>query len=167
VIRAFASNMLERSNIASAGAPLTQLGGGFTAGVLYPDWKANMSLTYNVGAWSYQLAEEWIAKSKIDTTWIDIADWNRGVRSLNGVAKTSPDIDNNRLPNYFNENARIGYKRDAAGGHVWDVSFFVTNLFDRHPMIIPSYNSRTGSQTVSNNYDAYGRRYELGFNYKF
>jgi iron complex outermembrane receptor protein len=167
VIRAFASNLLERSNIASAGAPLTQLGGGFTAGVLYPDWKANMSLTYNVGAWSYQLAEEWISKSKIDTTWIDIADWNRGVRTLNGVAKTSPDVDNNRLPNYFNENARIGYKRDTDKGHVLDVSFFVTNLFDRHPMIIPSYNSRTGSQTISNNYDAYGRRYELGFNYKF
>ena len=43
----------------------------------------------------------------------------------------------------------------------------MTNLLDKHPMVIPSYNSRTGSQTVSNNYDAYGRRYELGFNYRY
>jgi hypothetical protein len=34
-------------------------------------------------------------------------------------------------------------------------------------MVIPSYNSRTGSQTISNNYDAYGRRYVLGVNYRY
>jgi outer membrane receptor protein involved in Fe transport len=34
-------------------------------------------------------------------------------------------------------------------------------------MIIPSNNARGSSQTVSNNYDAYGRRYVLGMNYKF
>ncbi len=34
-------------------------------------------------------------------------------------------------------------------------------------MIIPSYNSRTGSQFVSNNYDAYGRSYDLSINFRW
>jgi outer membrane receptor protein involved in Fe transport len=44
---------------------------------------------------------------------------------------------------------------------------YVTNLFDRDPMIIPNYNSRTGSQFVSNSYDAYGRTYALGINFRW
>ncbi len=34
-------------------------------------------------------------------------------------------------------------------------------------MIIPNYNSRTGSQLVSDNYDAYGRSYELSLNFRW
>ena len=166
-IRAFASNMLERSNKSTDVAPVNQFGGGFTSGVLYPDWKGNLGVTYVVGQWSAQLSEEWISKSKINTTFIDVADFNAGRTVINGVTKTSPDVDVNVLPNYFNTNGRIMYRGDTESGHSWDVSFFVTNLLDKHPMIIPSYGSRTGSQTVSNNFDAYGRRYELGFNYKF
>jgi outer membrane receptor protein involved in Fe transport len=44
------------------------------------------------------------------------------------------------------------------------VSFNVQNLFDRNPPIIPSYGSRGGSQTVSDNYDPEGRRYQLSVN---
>jgi len=83
------------------------------------------------------------------------------------VVKTSPDVDVNWLPNYYNTNLRIGYKSETEAGHTWDVSLYVTNLLDKHPMIIPSNNARGSSQTVSNNYDAYGRRYVLGMNYKF
>jgi iron complex outermembrane recepter protein len=166
-LRLFASQMIERSNKASNIAPLTQLGNGFTAGVLYPKWKGNLSLAYIFGPWSAQLSEEWISRAKMDTTWIDTADWNAGTRIVNGVAKTSPDVDDNWLPNYFNTNLRLGYRGELSNGRTWDASFFVTNLLDKHPMVIPSYNSRTGSQTVSNNYDAYGRRYDLAVNYKF
>ena len=166
-VRAFASNMLERSNKATNIALVNQFGGGFTGGVLYPDWKANLGVTYVFGQWSAQLSEEWISSSKIDTTLIDVADYQAGRTLVNGAVKTSPDVDDNRLPNYFNTNGRIMYRGDTESGHSWDVSLFVTNLLDKHPMIIPSYGSRTGAQTVSNNFDAYGRRYELGFNYKF
>jgi iron complex outermembrane recepter protein len=166
-LRLFASQMIERSNKASNIAPLTQLGNGFTAGVLYPKWKGNLSLGYVFGPWSAQLSEEWISRAKMDTTWIDTGDWNAGVRIVNGVAKTSPDVDDNWLPNYFNTNLRLGYRGELDNGRTWDASFFVTNLLDKHPMIIPSYNSRTGSQTVSNNYDAYGRRFDLAVNFRF
>ena len=40
-------------------------------------------------------------------------------------------------------------------------------LFNKDPMVIPSYNSRTGSQIVSNNYDAYGRSYDLTVNLRW
>ncbi len=161
------SNLIERSNKTSDIAPTNRFDDGFTTAVLYPKWKGTLSATYVLGPWSAQLSEEWISESKIDTTFIDSEDWANGVRVVNGVTKTSPDVDDNRLPNYFNTNARVGYRHEGASGGSWDLSFYVTNLLDKHPMIIPSYNSRTGSQTVSNNYDAYGRRYELGFNYRF
>ncbi len=165
--RAFASNILKRSNKSSNTAPVNRFDGGFTGGVLYPKWKGTASLTYTFGKWDAQLTEEWISKSKIDTTWIDTAAFAAGQKVVNGVTKTAPDVDDNWLPNYFNTNARFGYKDETSAGHQWDVSLYVTNLLDKHPMVIPSYNSRTGSQTISNNYDAYGRRYVVGVNFRY
>jgi iron complex outermembrane recepter protein len=166
VFRGFASRLLERTNQTSSIAAINDFSGGFTAGVLYPDWKANLSGTYSLGNWSLLISEEWISKSKINTTFLDTADWNAGRRVVNGVTKTAPDVDDNWVPNYFNTNLRLAYKGETADGHDWDVSLFVTNLLDKHPMIVPSNNARGSSQTVSNNYDAYGRRYVLGVSYK-
>jgi iron complex outermembrane recepter protein len=149
-VRGFVSQLIERSNVTVPGAPVRQLGGGFTDSVLYPDWKGNLTVQYNLGDWGLQLSEEWISRSMINTTWVE------------GV-----DVDDNYLPNYVNTNARLSYSGQTEAGHQWDVGLTVTNLFDRNPIVVPSYNSRTGSQTVSNNYDAYGRRYNLGFNYSF
>jgi outer membrane receptor protein involved in Fe transport len=109
-----------------------------------------MSLTYTFGSWSAQLAEEWIDSSKINVTWVE------------GV-----DVDDNTLPNYFNTNLKLAYSGSMLGDHNWDVALYVTNLFDKDPMIIPNYNSRTGSQQVSYNYDAYGRSYAVGFNFRW
>ena len=166
-IRGFGSRLLERSNQSSSTGFVNNFASGFTSGILYPDWKANLSLTYTIDKWSAQVSEEYISRAKINTTFIDQADWDAGRTTVNGVVKTSPDVDVNWLPNYYNTNLRIGYKSETESGHDWDVSLFVTNLFDQHPVIIPSNNSRGSSQTVSNNYDAYGRRYVLGMNYKF
>jgi outer membrane receptor protein involved in Fe transport len=157
--RVFVSNLLERSNVATTGAARVELAGGFSGGtpggggaapVLYPDWKGTATLGYTVGAWTYQISEEWISRSKIATEWVQ-----------------GRDVDDNWLPNYLNTNARIGYRHDSDSGASWDLSLFITNLLDKHPMVIPSYSSRTGSQTVSNNYDAYGRRYDVAFRYSF
>ena len=167
VFRGYASRLLERSNQASSTGLVNYFDGGFTAGTLYPDWKGNLSGTYTVGNWSLLISEEWMSKSKINTTLIDTADFAAGRLVVNGGTKLAPDVDNNWLPNYFNTNARIAYRGETEGGHSWDVSLFVTNLLNKDPMIIPSNNSRGSAQTVSNNFDAYGRRYELGFNYKF
>jgi iron complex outermembrane recepter protein len=152
-IRAFASRLLERSNIPTPGAPTVHLEGGFdntTPAILYPSWKGNLSIAYTVGPWTAQVIEEWISDSKINTTWTE------------GV-----DVDDNKLPNYLNTNLKLAYAGQMVGDHTWEVSAFVTNLFDRDPIVIPNYNSRTGSQNVSNNYDAYGRTYALGLNFSW
>jgi outer membrane receptor protein involved in Fe transport len=167
MFRGFASHLIERSNQASSIGAVNRFDSGFTAGVLYPDWKANVSGTYTLGNWSLLISEEFISSSKINTTFVDVADYNSGHMVVNGVTKTAPDVDNNWLPNYFNTNARLAYRSETASGHAWDVSLFVTNLTNKDPMIVPSNNARGSSQTVSNNFDAYGRRYVVGFNYKF
>lgn len=167
VIRGFANRLLERTNQASSTGLVNNFASGFTGGVLYPDLKANLSITYTLDKWSVSLTQEYISKAKINTTFIDKADWDAGRVVVNGATKAAPDVDYNWLPAYTNTNARLGYSSETASGHVWDLSFFVTNLLDQHPMIVPSNNSRGSSQTVSNNFDAYGRRYVLGLNYKF
>ncbi len=81
---------------------MNNFNGGFTTAVLYPDWKANLSGTYTLGSWSLQLTEEWISRSKINTTFIDTADFAAGRVVVNGVTQTAPDVDDNWLPHYFN-----------------------------------------------------------------
>lgn len=152
-VRAFASRLLERTNIPTPGAPEVHLEGGFdNTGLfnLYPKWKGNLSLAYTIGPWTAALTEEWIHKPKLNTAWVE------------GV-----DVDDNWLPSYYNTNLRIGFAGDMGGDHNWDVSLYVTNLLDRDPLIIPRYDSRQGAQFVSNNFDAYGRSYALGMNFRW
>jgi iron complex outermembrane recepter protein len=151
-VRAFASRLLERTNIPTPGAPEVHLEGGFDNSglfLLYPTWKGNLSLAYSFGPWTTQLSEEWISKSKINTAWVE-----------------GRDVDDNELPAYLNTDLKFGYNGEMSG-HNWDVALYVTNLFDRDPIVIPNYNSRTGSQLISNSYDAYGRTYSVGMNFRW
>ena len=150
--RAFASRLLERTNIPTPGAPTVHLEGGFenTGVFLYPTWKGNLTMAYTVGSWTGQVSEEWISDSKINTTWVE------------GV-----DVDDNTLPNYFNTNLKLAYNGEMFGDHSTEVALYVTNLFDKDPIVIPNYSSRTGSQLVRNDYDAYGRSYALGLNFRW
>jgi outer membrane receptor protein involved in Fe transport len=154
-IRAFASRLLERSNVPVPGGPTVRLDGGFdlnaiNGAVLYPTWKGNLAMTYSVGPWTAQLTEEWIGESTLNVMWVE-----------------GRDIDDNNLPAYWNTNFKIGYAGDMYGDHSWDVALFVTNLLDKDPPIVPQYNSRQGSQLISNNYDAFGRSYDLSLNFRW
>jgi iron complex outermembrane recepter protein len=154
-VRAFASRLLERTNIPTPGAPTVHLEGGFdlnaiNGATLYPKWKGNLAVAYTLGAWTAQVTEEWISEAILNVL------WREGV-----------DIDDNTLPAYWNTNFKLGYSGSMYGDHSWDVALYVTNLFDKDPMIIPQYNSRNGSQIVSNNYDSYGRSYALGLNFSW
>jgi iron complex outermembrane recepter protein len=152
-VRAFASRLMERTNIPTPGAPEVHLEGGFDNSglfLLYPKWKGTMSIAYTIGPWTAQLSEEWISKSKLNTQWVE-----------------GRDVDDNMLPNYLNTDFKLGYAGDMVGDHSYDVALYVTNVFDKDPMIIPNYNSRNGSQVVSNSFDAYGRTYALGMNFRW
>jgi iron complex outermembrane recepter protein len=153
-IRAFASRLMERSNVPTPGAPTVRLDGGFdlnaiNGATLYPEWKGHLSVAYTFGAWTAQVTEEYISESILNVL------WREGV-----------DIDDNSVSPYYNTNLKLGYS-GALSGHDWQVALYVTNLLDKDPMIIPQYNSRTGSQLISNNYDAYGRSYALGINFNW
>jgi hypothetical protein len=43
----------------------------------------------------------------------------------------------------------------------------LTNLFDRDPPIIAGFGTRGGSQTVHNDYEIFGRMYQLSLNMNF
>jgi outer membrane receptor protein involved in Fe transport len=57
--------------------------------------------------------------------------------------------------------------REMQGGSTWRAALNITNLFDREPPIVPSFSTRFGTQSVSNEYDVFGRRYQLSMNYDF
>jgi outer membrane receptor protein involved in Fe transport len=77
------------------------------------------------------------------------------------------DVDDNVTASSTIWNLGLGYSGETANGSTWRATFNVTNLFDREPPIIASFSSRFGTQTVSNDYDVFGRRYQLSFNYDF
>jgi outer membrane receptor protein involved in Fe transport len=77
------------------------------------------------------------------------------------------DVDDNVTASNTVINAGLGYGEETSTGANWRVSFNVINLFDREPPIIASFSSRFGTQSVSNDYDVFGRRYQLSLNYDF
>ena len=77
------------------------------------------------------------------------------------------DVDDNTVSSQTVANLILSYRGETASGANWVTSFNVTNLFDRYSPIIPSQNQRGGQQTISNLFDAYGRRYQLSLNYNF
>jgi outer membrane receptor protein involved in Fe transport len=61
----------------------------------------------------------------------------------------------------------LSYSGDTASGANWVTSLNVANLFDRDPPIIASENQGGGLQSQNNQYDVFGRRYQLSVNYNF
>ncbi len=144
-VRALAGYIIERVNVSSNGNE-----DNFEGSLGNPDLTANITATYSVGPWSVQLQGRYYADVLRTRNWVE------------GV-----DVDDNTVPSSTWWNGRIGYQGETAGGHTWDLGLNVQNLFDRNPPIIPSFSSRGGSQTVSNDYDVFGRRYALNVNYNF
>jgi outer membrane receptor protein involved in Fe transport len=91
-----------------------------------------------------------IDQSLVNTNWVE------------GV-----DVDDNTVPSSTWFNGQVRYDAEMANGSTWNVALNVQNLFDRNPPIIASFGSRGGSQTVSDNYDTLGRRYQLSLNMNF
>ena len=106
--------------------------------------------TYNLGPWNMMLRANYYDSVLLNSSWIE------------GI-----DVDDNTTASNTVFNAGVGYTGEMASGSTWRLSANVINLFDREPPIVPSFSSRFGTQTVSNDYDVFGRRYQLSFNYDF
>jgi outer membrane receptor protein involved in Fe transport len=86
---------------------------------------------------------------------------------LNNTWVEGVDVDDNETASNTTWNAALGYNGETASGSSWRATFSITNLFDREPPIVPSFSTRFGTQTVSNEYDVFGRRYQFSLNYDF
>ena len=148
-VRALAGYVKERSNIATPGARAVEQAGSTGT----PDFTALITSTYSLGPWSVMLQGRFIEATTLTA---GTGFWIAGV-----------DADDVTVASNTWLNGQIAYNGEMANGAAWNVAFNVQNLFDRNPPIWASFGSRGGSQTVSDNYDVEGRRYQLSLNYNF
>jgi outer membrane receptor protein involved in Fe transport len=115
-----------------------------------PEWNSTATLGYNVGPYGVQLVGRYLDSTLNDVLWVE-----------------GRDVDDNTVSSQTIANLVLSYRGETANGANWVTSFNITNVFDRDSPIIPSQNQRGGQQTISNLFDAYGRRYQLSLNYNF
>jgi len=140
-IRLLGGYLLTREDIAANGT-VTDLLGVYTR----PDLTANITTNYRVGPWSFQLQGRYIAGDKLVRTWVE------------GV-----DVDDNSVPSATWWNGSIRYRGELRGGAVWDLGLSIQNLLDKDPPIVP-FGTAGAQGFLSNQYDLFGRRYNLSFN---
>jgi len=142
--------VIERSDTPLGGAPLDQAGWLAT-----PDLNMIATLTYGIGDYSVQLQQRYIADTLNKNTGAS-SSWVEGI-----------DVDTLGIPSGNYTNFQLGYTGAMANDGNWRAAFNITNLFDRYTPVIPSYGTRGGAQAISNNFDEFGRRYQLSLNMDF
>lgn len=116
----------------------------------FPQLTVSATLNYRVGPYRFRLQQRYIDETILNINWIE------GVH-----------IDDNTVESQSWTNLSFSYLQDLADGRSWEASLMLNNAFDVEPPVIASYGDRGGAQTVSNNYDVFGRRFSLGFAYNF
>ena len=145
-VRLLAGNLDERTSTVVGSVPAEFAG---TRG--YPDRTANLTASYHVSHWDFQMQQRFIDDVILNRTWVE------------GI-----DVDNNTIDAQSWTNLVIGYASRPGEKGSWRLSFNIENLFDKDPPIIPSsLDSRFGAQSTDNTYDEWGRRYQLGFRMEF
>lgn len=144
-LRGFAGYLIENSDTPWQGNTLDQAGS-----VNRPEWRASITGSYEIGPYGVRLQQNYIDSTLINIQWIE-----------------GRDIDDNTISSQSVTNLALSYTGEGSGNSVWRASLNVNNLFDRDPPVIPSISTRGGSQTVSTNYDVYGRRYQLSLSMDF
>ena len=144
--RGLAGYIIERSDTPLGGTPTDQSGRLGT-----PDLTAVFTMTYGVGPYTVQMQQRYIADSlNGNLAWVE-----------------GRDIDTMRVASGNFTNLQLGYNGELDSGAEWRLNFNVTNLFNRDPAMVPSYGTRGGSQGLANNYDEFGRRYQINLNMNF
>ena len=144
-LRALVGYMSENSQT-NRGAPKLEQAGGPGR----PTWTSTIGGTYTFGPYGVTLRGTYYDAVRLNNTWIE------------GV-----DIDDNETASSTTWNTAFTYNGELSNGSSYRASFNITNLFDREPPIVPSFSTRFGTQTVSNEYDVFGRRYQLSLNIDF
>lgn len=135
-IRWLTGRTFERSDTAPNSTPLDRSG---TLGM--PDLTTNLTTSYGIGAWSFQLQAQFVDAVLRSAMWVE------GIQ-----------VDDNHVASMTWFNGRVGYQGEMDSGSTWSVGLNIQNLLDREP-------PRFG--WTNNTYDQYGRRYNLSFNYNY
>lgn len=133
-----------------------------TAGGIYTDFVQRISTPKYTGlaTFNYNVADYGIM---LQTIYYDSTLSNGNSQGLARNWIEGVDVDDNTIASQTVSNLALSYGREMASGGDWRVSFNVNNLFDRDPPIIAA----TGGQAISNNFDTFGRRYQLSLNMNF
>ncbi len=150
-LRALGGYVMERSNVATPGAAAVD----FVGQIGTPDFTTLITGTYSLGPMAFMLQARHIGET-FQNNGPNTALWHSGV-----------EIDDASVASNTWFNGQVSYNGETSNGSAWSVAFNVQNLFDRNPPVIASFGNRGGSQTLNDNYDLEGRRYQLSLNYSF
>ena len=115
-----------------------------------PEWSAVASAHYNLGPYGISLVGNYYGDTKNNILWVE-----------------GRDVDDNSVASQTTANLVFSYSGETAAGANWVTSLNVANLFNRDAPIAASENQGGGQQPQNNQYDIYGRRYQLSLNYTF
>jgi iron complex outermembrane recepter protein len=110
-------------------------------GVGTPKIGSTMTFNYSIDSWSVQMQARHVDSVTRNLTWVE------------GV-----DVDDNSIASMTWFNSRIGYSGELESGATWNVGFNIQNILDKEPPLFA---------TTNNNYDGYGRRYNLSVNFNW
>jgi iron complex outermembrane recepter protein len=159
-LRFLAGRLLEDSTTTPGGTPV-DLSGELGE----PDFRALLAARYQIGKWGVNLQQRYMAESGINNLTITYLQFEPG--RVPGPNQFT--LDDATVQSKMYTDLTVMYDGALSKGQSWQLSFAVTNLFDRDPPVIPVFDQRFSAQSNPpgfNSYDVYGRRYELTFRYK-
>jgi len=115
-----------------------------------PELTYVLTANYGVGPYSVQLQNRFVDSTVQNVDWV-----------------VGRDVDRNTIPSMNWWNARIGYSGAVDTGANWSINLNIQNIFNREPPVVPGFSTRGGTQAFDNNFDIFGRRYNLSANYNF
>jgi len=135
-LRWLTGHTMERSDTAPGALPQERSG---SLGL--PDLTTNLTATYGIGSYSFQLQGRFVDSVLRNAIWVE-----------------GRDVDDNTVASMTWFNARIGYNGEFESGSTWSLAVNVQNILDKEPPIFGWTN---------NTYDQFGRRYNISFNYNY
>jgi len=128
-----------------------------------PDFEAIASVSYQTGPVGVMLLQRYIPETVRSVTWLE---WYPGITLPAPGAIT---VSDNTVESQLTTDLTLSYDRSMVDADArWRVSLAITNLFDVDPPVIADFGQRFSSQGLpATGYDVYGRRFLLGFNYRF
>jgi iron complex outermembrane receptor protein len=142
-----------------------QLGPGIANVGGLPRYRFTTHLTYGIGPFSAFLQGRWIDGGILDRTFRECrADCTRA--RPDGTLEQDPfTIEDNTVPSTFYMDMTLKFRALDDDLEIYGT---VTNLLDREPVYTPGVIGRAGTNEFNAFlYDVVGRRYVVGFNYRF